>query len=201
MIEAPLCACCGIPFATPVPADTQCPACLESPPPFRKARAALVYDRVSAPLVTALKFGDQWAHLPRYTQMMQRAAGEMLSGADMLLPVPLHWRRLLGRRFNQSALLAYALAKATGIPCRTDLLQRRLYTRPQMRLSRAQRLTNVRGAFAVSSNTMHALEGRTVVLVDDVVTTGATVDACARALLTAGAREVRVLTLAKTIQE
>jgi ComF family protein len=201
MIDAPLCACCGIPFVVVVEAETRCPTCLDSPPDFDVARAALVYDGISAPLITALKFHDQWAGLSRYTQMMLRLGRPLLEGADMLIPVPLHWRRLLRRKFNQSALLAYSISDQTGVPCMPDVLERVHYTKPQMRLSRAERLKNVKRAFAVSPEAEALLTGKTVVLVDDVVTTGATANACALALKKAGAREVRVLALARTVKE
>lgn len=201
MIDAPLCACCGIPFAVAVEAETRCPSCLETPPDFNAARAALVYDAVSAPLVTTLKFHDQWAGLARYVQMMLRLGTPLLDGADMLVPVPLHWRRLVRRKFNQSALLAYGLEAQTGIPCAPQMLQRVRHTKPQMRLDRATRLRNVKRAFAVPPEAQPLLAGKTVLLVDDVLTTGATANACARALKKAGAREVRVLALARTVRE
>lgn len=201
MIDAPLCACCGIPFVVAVEAETRCPTCLDTPPDFDVARAALVYDGISAPLITALKFHDQWAGLERYAQMMLRLGRPLLEGADMLIPVPLHWRRLLRRKFNQSALLAYSISDQSGVPCMPDLLERVLYTRPQMRLDRAARLKNVKRAFAVAPEAEALLANKTVVLVDDVVTTGATANACALALKKAGAREVRVLALARTVKE
>ena len=201
MIDAPYCACCGIPFVVAVDAATRCPTCLDAPPDFDVARAALVYDGISAPLITALKFHDQWAGLERYTQMLMRAGKPLLEGADMLIPVPLHWRRLLRRKFNQSALLAYGLSAQTQVPCEAEVLTRVQYTKPQMRLDRATRLKNVKRAFAVHAAKPHLLNDKVVVLVDDVVTTGATANACARALKKAGAREVRVLALARTVRE
>jgi len=201
MIDAPMCACCGIPFVIAVEADTRCPECLVSPPAFDTARAALVYDAVSAPLVTALKFHDQWVGLERYVAMMLRAGKPLLDGADMLVPVPLHWRRLLRRKFNQSALLAYGLSRVTDIPCAPEMLQRTIYTKPQMRMTRKERLTNVKRAFAVPESAYETLRNKVVVLVDDVVTTGATVNACAKALKKAGAKDVRVLALARTVKE
>lgn len=201
MIDAPHCACCGIPFVLAVEDGTRCPTCLDAPPDFDVARAALVYDGISAPLVTALKFHDQWAGLDRYTQMMLRLGKPLIEGADMLIPVPLHWRRLLRRKFNQSALLAYAIAEQTKVPCKPDILQRVQYTKPQMRLDRATRLTNVKRAFAVAQGGENLLGDKIVVLIDDVVTTGATANACARALKKAGAREVRVIALARTVKE
>lgn len=201
MIDAPLCACCGIPFVVAADADLRCPECLDSPPDFSAARAALVYDATSAPLISALKFHDQWAGLARYVQMMLRLGRPLLEGADMLVPVPLHWRRLIARKYNQSALLAYGVSQQTGIVCMPELLTRVRYTRPQMRLDRKTRLANVKHAFAVPDARQAMLHDKTVILVDDVVTTGATANACARALLHAGAREVRVLALARTVRE
>ncbi len=201
MIAPPFCACCGIPFVIAADAETRCPTCLDDPPEFDVARAALVYDAVSAPLVSALKFRDQWAGLKRYGQMMLRVGTPLLAGADMVVPVPLHWRRLWRRKFNQSALLAYEIRAQTGVPCIPDLLQRVRYTKPQMRLDRATRLRNVARAFAVATDVSIELRDKIVVLIDDVVTTGATANACARALKKAGAREVRVLALARTVRE
>lgn len=199
IIEAPLCHCCGVPFVIGVDDYTLCPACLDEQPAFDHARAALVYDNISAPLVTALKFHDQWAGLTRYVQMMLRLGSPMMEDADMIVPVPLHWRRLLRRKFNQSALLAYGLARETGVVCVPNVLKRVQYTKPQMRLDRATRLKNVARAFAVPEGAQ--LAGKVIVLVDDVVTTGATVNACAKALKKAGAKEVRVIALARTVKE
>lgn len=201
MIEAPYCACCGMPFPFAVESDTRCPQCLDEPPSFDRARAALVYDQISAPLVSTLKFNDQWANLERYGQMMLRAGSQALEGAELLIPVPLHWRRLIKRKFNQSALLAYGLSRLSGIPCAPELLQRVVYTKPQMRLDRAERLRNVKRAFAVPESAHELLRNKIIALVDDVVTTGATANACATALKKAGAKEVRVLSLARTVKE
>ncbi len=179
----------------------QCPDCLATPPAFSKARAALVYDAVSAPLVSALKFQDQWAGLGRHAQMILGAGSDLLRGADALVPVPLHWRRLLRRKYNQSALLAYSISAQSGVACAPALLQRVQATPPQMRLDRATRLRNVKNAFMVPPEHVPQVAGKTLVLVDDVITTGATVEACAHALKQAGASEVRVLALARTVKE
>lgn len=201
MIADPLCACCGVPFVISMEPGAWCPACLDTPPDFDMARAVMVYDAVSAPLVTALKFHDQWAGLTRYVQMMLGIGPTVLKGADLLIPVPLHWRRLWGRKYNQSALLAYGLAKQSGLVCAPALLQRVQRTKPQMRLDKAERARNVKHAFAVPEAARAAVVGKTIVLVDDVVTTGATANACARTLKKAGAKEVRVLAFARTVKE
>jgi ComF family protein len=199
MISHPVCDCCGIPFAIPVPEGTQCPECLVELPAFAKARAALVYDAISAPLITSFKFHDQQSGLPRYVSWMLNAAKPTLENVELIVPVPLHWRRLFKRRYNQSALFAYSVAKQIGVPCDVTVLKRVQYTRPQMRLDRKTRLQNVTKAFAVANAA--SIHGKTVLLVDDVVTTGATANACAKALLKAGAKEVRVLSLARTVKE
>lgn len=196
-ISAPQCACCGIPFAFDGGADAQCPECLAEPPSFDTARAPLVYDHISAPLIRGLKFHDRYTGLRRAVAMMLAAHGERPT--DLIVPVPLHWRRLFMRRFNQSALLGFGLSRALHIPCLPQGLKRTRYTTPQMRLPRAERLKNVRNAFAVPDAA--GIEGKHVLLVDDVVTTGATVAACAAALKKAGAASVHVLALARTVKE
>lgn len=199
LIGDPLCGCCGIPFA--VALEGHCPECLVEPPAFQRARAVMVYDRISAPLVSALKFRDQWAGLERYATMMCASAGPLLAEAELVVPVPLNWRRFWRRKYNQAALLAYAIAQQSGKPCLPSALVRTRQTAPQMRLSRAERLRNVKGAFRVAAAALPQIQNRHILLVDDVVTTGATVAACAEALLNAGARQVDVLALARTVKE
>ncbi len=125
----------------------------------------------------------------------------MLDQADYLVPVPLHWRRLMKRKYNQSALLAYGIGKETGIFCAPHLLRRIRATVPQMALDRGTRKKNVRKAFAVPVEILPYVRDKVIVLVDDVITTGATVDACALAFKEAGAKEVRVLALARTVKD
>ena len=136
LIAEPMCSCCGIPFVVSIAPGAHCPDCLNTPPEFSMARAVMVYDAVSMPLVTSLKFGDQWAGIDRFSRMMHAAGAGVLAGADMLVPVPLHWRRLLRRKFNQSALLAYGISRHSAVPTAPDILERVLYTKPQMRLDR-----------------------------------------------------------------
>lgn len=198
-ISAPHCACCGIPFAFDLGSDMQCPTCLADAPHYTTVRAPLVYDATSAPLVRSLKFHDRYTGLNRAVRMMDAALGAHRTAIDAVVPVPLHWRRLVVRRYNQSALLGFALARRLGVPCRPGLLTRVKYTTPQMRLTREQRLRNVRGAFAVPASADVA--GKTLLLVDDVVTTGATVDACAAVLMQAGAAAVHCVALARTVKD
>lgn len=198
-ITDPLCARCGTPFDFSAEAAMECGACLASTPPFSRARAALCYDDASRPLITRYKYQDQQSFAATFGPWLARAGAEVLEGADALVPVPLHWRKLLMRRFNQAALLAQHTGRHCGVPVWADTLIRTRYTAPQAGLEHAARQKNVRGAFAVKQGAEARIAGKTLVLMDDVYTTGATLSACAHALLKAGAGEVRVLTLARRI--
>jgi ComF family protein len=195
-IAAPYCACCGLPFSLPVETPALCATCLTVPPPYSRARSALVYDDVSRPLVSRFKYSDHLHLQPILGPWLQRAGADLLPGCDLIVPVPLHRFRLWRRRYNQAALLARALADGSGVRAETRLLHRIKATAPQVGMSREQRQKNVRHAFVVA----RPLKGETVILVDDVWTTGATLDACTTALLSSGAGEVRLLTLARVIR-
>lgn len=194
-----LCARCGLPFAEPMPDKSVCGACLQRPPRFDRARAALRYDDGSRPLVIGLKHRDRTDSAAPLGGWMARAGAELLDDADLVVPVPLHWTRLFARRFNQSALLAAAVGRQARVAMIPDLLVRRRRTPSQGHLSRAARRRNVAGAFVVHRRHGAAVAGRRIVLIDDVLTTGATVDGCARALRRAGAARVDVLTLARVV--
>jgi len=193
------CQCCGVPFDVldGGGADLQCDECIAFPPVFSRARAPLVYDDASRSMVMRLKYGDELHVVPSMLPFLRQAGAEILARADVLTPVPLARWRLWRRRYNQAALLGAALASATGIAHQPDLLRRTRHTPPQGGLDRKQRQRNVQGAFAVNPAYADTIVNRTVVLVDDVLTTGATANECARALLAAGAARVDVLTLAR----
>lgn len=159
--------------------------------------AAVVYDDVSKRLVLSLKYGDATDLAGLMARMMFNAGGGVLNGADVLTGVPVHRRRLLSRKYNQADLLAFALTKLCGVPTDPMLLLRVKSTPKQG--SRKERFENVKNAFVF--NPEKNVGGKTVVIVDDVVTTGATADSCARVLLKAGAKEVRLLTFAKAVQD
>lgn len=198
-ISAPYCPRLGIPFAyDPGPGILSMQA-IADPPAYQRARAAVRYDDVARALVSAFKYGDRLDLAPLLGGWMARAGAELLDGADALVPVPLHWRRLWTRRYNQSAALAGAIARISGVPVAHDLLRRVKATPQQVGLSRAERATNVQGAFRVAPSARAEVAGRRLILVDDVLTSGATSDACARALLRAGAAEVDVLVLARVV--
>lgn len=200
-IGDPCCQCCGHPFDSGELAGLLCGHCIQKTPGFTTARSALRYDEHSRRLVLGLKYADRTHGVPVYARWMARIGANALAEAQMILPVPLHRMRLIARRFNQSALLAQSLAKLSGIPYRPDILLRHRRTPPQEGLTRVQRQQNVVNAFSVPECARSDLHGKTVVLIDDVITTRATVDQCAKALRNAGAAKVHVLSLAYTARD
>ncbi|MGB7256775.1 MAG: ComF family protein [Pseudolabrys sp.] len=199
LIEPPFCARLGIPFTyDPGPGLLSMDA-IANPPAYDRARAAVRYDDVARALVHGFKYGDRLDLAPLMGHWMARAGRELLDGADALLPVPLHWRRLWARRFNQSAALAAAISELSGVPVLAATLKRVRATQQQVGLSKAERADNVQGAFRVPNEAKAEVAGRRLVLVDDVLTSGATVDTCARALLRAGAAHVDVLVFARVV--
>jgi len=199
-ISAPFCRCCGFPFEFDEGGDRLCAACTAMPPRYDRARAVMRYDDNSRPLVLGFKHGDRTEAARAFGRWMVQSGGELLDGIDCVIPVPLHRWRLARRRYNQSALLAQAVAEHCRRPVFVDLLVRRRHTPTQGGLSVAARQRNVRGAFDVRVGTGDRLDGARVLLVDDVLTTGATAEACARTLRRAGAATVEVLILARVVR-
>ena len=198
-ISTPYCPRLGIPFAyDPGPGILSMQA-IANPPAYSRARAAVRYDDVARKLVHAFKYGDRLDLAPLLGRWMTRAGRELFEGADALVPVPLHWRRLWTRRFNQSAALAEAISRESGVAIAHAPLRRAKATAQQVGLSRAERATNVQGAFRIAPSAKPEVAGRRLIVVDDVLTSGATVDACARALLRAGAAQVDVLVFARVV--
>lgn len=193
----PHCAACGIPFDFDLGPGALCGACVREPPHFERARAVLRYDASSRGLVLAFKHADRTEGAPTFGAWLARAGADLVAEADLIVPVPLHWTRLFRRRYNQAALLARALGRETGLAVVPDGLVRRRRTPPQGRLSPAARRRNLAGAFAPKPARAPRLAGRRVLLVDDVLTTGATASACARALRRGGAAAVDVVVLAR----
>ncbi len=198
-ITAPLCACCGTPFEFDLGPQARCGACLATPPKYTRARAAVVYADTGRTVLLSFKNRDR-EHLARVmAAAMLRAGAELLEGDPLLVPVPLHRWRLLRRGFNQSALLAGRIGKARGLDVAVDALVRVRATPRSRGMSRSRRAANVRGVFKVARP--DAVRGRTVVLIDDVMTTGATAEACTRLLLRKGARCVHILTWARVVRD
>lgn len=200
-IDTPYCRTCGLPFPFATPEGTLCAACIETEPAFDTARAAVVYGDASRQMILDFKYGDRLHAADTFLPWLVRAGGEMLAETDIILPVPLHRRRLWQRRFNQSALLAQKLARACGKTYMPEGLVRRRHTLPQKGLSRKERHQNVKNAFAVHPSAQARLTGKAVMLIDDVFTSGATLNECARILKKAGAGKVFVLTVARVTRE
>lgn len=197
-ITPPFCARCGVPFGHDQQVSAGlCPRCEAQPPAFREARAALRYDAGAKRLILPFKHADRTDLARPLARQMARAGAALLERADVIAPVPAHWRRLIGRRYDQAALLARALGALSGRPVWPDLLRRARRTPPLADRGAAERRLVVAGAFALSRHGRDAVRGRAVLLVDDVMTSGATAQACAEALLGAGAAAVDVLAAAR----
>lgn len=198
-LDGPACACCGLPFPVDLGEGNFCAACLARPPAFQTARAILAYDKKSRGAILALKHADRLDLVPGFARWLARSGRQTLERAEVIVPVPLHRWRLWARRYNQAAELARRLGREQGVAVAATALIRTRPTESQgaMPSARARR-RNVLGAFRVTDPA--AVAGRRVLLVDDVVTTGATVEACARAMLRAGAAGVDVLALARVVR-
>ena len=168
-VGPPLCAACGLPFEYDSGPGTLCGACARRSPPFQRARAVMIYNSDSRRLILDFKHGDRTDAAPAYGRWLLRAGGELIDDADLVAPVPLHWTRLFARRYNQAALLGHAVGRAGGVEVIPDLLIRRRRTPPQGRLSPSARRRNLRGAFQVRPLSGPALNGRRVLLIDNVV--------------------------------
>jgi len=198
-IAPPYCARLGVPFPfDPGPGILSMEA-IADPPPYGRARAAVRFDETARVLVHAFKYGDRLDLAPLLGRWMANAGRELTREADLMVPVPLHWRRQWARRFNQSAMLADAIAKASGVPVSHRALKRLKATAQQVGLARTERAANVQGAFGVRPGARREVKGARLVLVDDVLTSGATTEACTRALLRAGAASVDVLVFARVV--
>lgn len=198
-ISDPVCDCCGVPFPHSMGDAALCMPCLTSPPPYTRARSVFLYTDESRALITGYKYHDRTQATPMFATWLQRAVLPHGQEFDVIVPVPLHLTRLLQRRYNQAALLARALSKSSGHPFLPRALERTRRTPAQAGLNREERLQNVQDAFAVPHRQKNTIEGKNVLLVDDVMTTGATLNACTQALLKGGAQSVFVLTLARTL--
>ena len=198
-ITDPLCTGCGLPFASRAFAGSLsiCPTCLEHPPPWREARAALLYDDAARALILPLKHADRQENATILAAQMARIGHTLLERADLLVPVPLHRKRLRQRGFNQAALLAQTLARRTRTPCIPDALRRIRATPPLGALSAAQRAEAMDGAITIRPSRKPLIAGRCILLIDDVMTSGATASACARVLLDEGAAHIDVLVAAR----
>lgn len=198
-ITSPCCACCGLPFDHDRGPGAECGTCLAEPPRYAAARAALVYGGPARAAILALKHGDKPWLAGIMAAHMARAGAALITPETLLVPVPLHRWRLWRRGYNQAALLAQALAARTGAELAIDAIDRVKASPPSVGMGRTARAKNVRGVFKVRDR--RRVKGRIVVLIDDVLTTGATADACARVLRRGGAARVLVLTFARVVRD
>jgi ComF family protein len=196
-LEAPVCDGCGLPFDYDLGPGARCAACQARPFAFQRARAACLYDETSKVLVLRFKHGDRTEFADLFARWIGRAAADLLAEAEAVAPVPLHPFRLLKRRYNQAAEIARPLARRAGLAYLPDVLVRSKRTDSQGGKSGSGRRRNVQGAFVVPAARAAKVAGRRILLIDDVLTTGATVNACARALLKAGALAVDVAVVAR----
>ncbi len=200
-LDGPGCACCGMPFDLDPGLGTVCAACLADPPDFDSARAVMRYDDESRGPILALKHADRLDLVPGFARWLDRAGRALVDDSDFIVPVPLHARRLWLRRYNQAAELSRALGKLAGRPVLADALRRVRATPSQGEMpSASARKRNMQGAFRVPDAARARLQGRSLLLIDDVLTTGATVNACVRVLKRAGAAKVHVLALARVVR-
>lgn len=204
-LEAPVCDGCGAAFEFDggTFAADRCAACLAAPYVFQRARAACVYDEASRGLILKFKHGDQQQFAGLFARWIERSAADLIADADAVVPVPLHRLRLLARRFNQAAEIARPLARQARLEYLPDALVRTRDTRSQGGKSMRGRRQNVKKAFAVTEAGRRRIKGRRILLIDDVLTTGATGEACAKALLDAGARAVDlgIIARVRTVRE
>lgn len=200
LIEKPYCPRLGIPFVYDPGEGVLSMEAIADPPAYSRARAAARFDDVARALIHALKYHDRTDLAAQIATLMRQAGRELIADADLIVPVPLHWRRALARRYNQSGLLARQIGRLSGREVAHDLVRRTRPTAHQVGLSRTERARNVQGAFTVPPAERARLRGKRVVLIDDVLTSGATADACARALLRAGAARVELVVFARVVE-
>jgi len=198
-ISAPLCPVLGLPFATDMGEGAVSVQAIANPPPFDRARSAVAYTDLARKLVSTMKYSDRPEGALFCARMMAAAGHELLGPDAVLVPIPLHRARQFERRYNQSAELARAIARLAKCGVDNDLIVRHRRTIQQVGLKAAQRARNVEGAFRADLKRLDRLDGRRVVLIDDVLTTGATVSAAAKVLKRAGVARVDVLSFARVV--
>lgn len=198
-ITAPLCPVLGLPFEVSLGSDVLSAKAIADAPPFDRARSAFVYNDIARTIVSRLKYGDKPELAAFCAAAMRTAAPQLMQGDPVLVPVPLHRARQWRRRYNQSTEICRALSAATGHQTAQLLVKRRRHTRQQVGLSAEQRARNVAGAFVVNPEAVENLAGKRLVLVDDVITTGATVYALARCLRRAGFEHIDVISFARVV--
>jgi len=200
-IKKPYCHILGTPFHIDLGDGFLSGEAIADPPPFDHARAAVLHKGLAQRMASNLKFGGRTELAPIMARWMRRAGRDIWQNTDFILPMPLHKRRFWQRGYNQSAELARCLARQINKPFAPQILFRKKYTMPQIGLSAKARARNMRGVFAVRTEAKEQINGKNILLIDDVYTTGATAKAAARALKQAGAAEVNVLTFSRAVKD
>ena len=198
-ITAPYCPVLGLPFEVSPGPEALSAEAIADPPPFNRARSAVIYNEVARAVVSRLKYGDRPELAAFCARLMQAAGRDLWPGQPVLVPVPLHFTRQVQRRYNQSTELARIMGRRLGLDVDPAIVVRRRRTRQQVGLSSSARERNVAGAFEVHRHAADRLKGRGVVLVDDVITTGSTVKAITRALRRAGVAKIDVISFARVV--
>lgn len=199
-ISKPFCKSCGFPFDLPLELESICGPCAREKPPFTRARAAVYYNEISKPLILRFKHGDALHMTPLFTEWLYQAGQDLFEQAEYIAPIPLHWSRLVYRGYNQAAILSHKLSKKTKITHAPDLLKRKKRTPSQGTLTAKERDKNVSNAFKLNKKYDQFVRDKHILLIDDVLTSGATVQACAKVLKKSGAKQVDILTLARVIK-
>lgn len=201
-ITDPFCQTCGFPFEFDTGSGMHlCGSCIQKKPPYDSARAALKYNDVSRDMILGFKHGDQMHAVLAFMPWLKAAGQDMLMNADYLIPVPLHRWRLIKRRYNQAAIIAQRLGKETDIPVLVDALGRTRNTPTQGYLKANERFKNVRKAFDMDPKYADRLKGKNIILIDDVLTTGATIKECTKVLRKAKVNRIDVLTVARVVRD
>lgn len=200
-ISQPYCHTCGLPlpFGDETNGMMLCGPCTLEPPLYDFGRSCVAYDSQSKDLILRFKHGDHTSLTPFFVKWLEQTGKDILPQIQFILPVPLHWTRLLKRRYNQAALLSKGLSKKTGIPYLPTTLKRIRATPPQGHLTKEERQKNVENSFKVVDKSVSIIKGHHVLLIDDVLTSGATIQACTKILKKAGVGKVSVLTLARVV--
>ncbi len=200
-ISRPLCMICGVPFLYEQYENAICETCSHKKPYYSMARCAIVYNQIASKIISSFKYSDKTGNLNLIDSLLKSCTSECLQGVDYIAPVPIHSFKLLKRKYNQSALIAAKIAKGSEIEFVPTLLVKTRQTKPQAVLSDVERRKNVRNSFALNKRYFNNIQGKTILLVDDVFTTGSTVNECAKVLIKSGAYRVNVITVARTMLE
>jgi ComF family protein len=199
-ISEPHCVQCGLPFDFGVEGELYCAPCLDHPPAYNQMRSAVVYNDISRHLALCFKHGDMLQISKLLSRWMIHAGVHMIKGADVIVPVPLHRCRLMWRQYNQAAILGNEISRLSGTPKHNEILVRTRYTPSQGKRTYKERVKNVKSAIRMNPKYPDMIKGKRVLLIDDVFTTGATVEECCRILKSGGASSVDVLTFARVVK-